>query len=171
MTTIHVRGREPGDMEALTEIFNCPGVVAGTLQLPYQSVESRRERFGQHSPGTYSLVAEVDGRVVGSAGVHVEPAARRSHVGSIGMGVHDEFQGRGVGTALMEAIVDLAFKWLGLRRIELTVYADNDAAVRLYQKFGFEIEGTARSYALRNGALVDAYHMARLHDRDQPSAG
>ena len=35
MTTIHVRGREPGDIEALTEIFNCPGVVAGTLQLPF----------------------------------------------------------------------------------------------------------------------------------------
>ncbi len=164
MTTIRVRGREPGDIEAITEIFNCPGVVAGTLQLPYQSVESRRERFGQPSPGTYGLVAEVEGRVVGSAGLHVEPAARRSHVGGIGMGVHDDFQGRGVGTALMEAIVDLAFNWLGLRRIELTVYADNAAAVHLYEKFGFAIEGTARRYALRNGDLVDAYHMALLRD-------
>src|SRR5688572_3620501 len=133
MTTIKVRGREPGDLEAITEILNCPGVVAGTLQLPYQSVESRRERFGQQSPGTYSLVAEVEGRVVGSAGVHVEPAARRSHACNIGMGVHDDFQGQGVGTALMEAIVTLAFRWLGLRRIELTVYADNAAAVHLYQ--------------------------------------
>jgi L-phenylalanine/L-methionine N-acetyltransferase len=164
MTTIQVRGREPGDVEAITEIYNCPGVVAGTLQLPYRSVEARRERFGQQPPGTNGLVAEVDGRVVGEATVHVEPAARRGHVGSFGMDVHDDFQGRGVGTALMEAIVDLAFNWLGLRRIELTVYADNAAAVHLYQKFGFEIEGTARRYALRDGDLVDAYHMALLRD-------
>ncbi len=164
MTTIHIRGREPGDLDALTAIFNCPGVVAGTLQLPYQSVEARRERWGQSPPGSHNLVAEIDGRVVGSAGLHVQPADRRRHVGSIGMGVHDDVQGRGVGTALMDAILDLAFNWLGLRRIELTVYADNAPAVHLYQKFGFAIEGTARHYALRNGTLVDAYHMALLHD-------
>jgi putative acetyltransferase len=164
MTAIRIRGQEPGDIEALTEIFNCPGVVAGTLQLPHQSVESHRERFGQQPPGTYGLVAAVEGRVVGAAGVRVEPAAHSSHAGRIGMGVHDDFQGQGVGTALMEAIVALAFNWLGLRRIELTVFADNAAAVHLYQKFGFDIEGTARRFSLRNGTLVDAYHMARLRD-------
>jgi putative acetyltransferase len=164
MPTIHIRGQEPTDIEAITEIFNCPGVVAGTLQLPHQSVESRRERAAQHPPGTHRLVAEIDGRVVGAAGLHVEPAARRSHAGGIGMGVHDDFRGRGVGTALMEALVDLAFNWLGLCRIELTVYADNAPAVHLYQKFGFAIEGTARRFALRNGEFVDAHHMARLRD-------
>lgn len=164
MTTIHIRGREPSDLEALTEIFNCPGVAAGTLQLPHTSVETRRQRWGQSSPGTHSLVAEIDGRVVGSIGLHVEPADRRRHAGGIGMGVHDDFQGRGVGTALMEAILDLAFNWIGLRRIELTVYTDNAPAVHLYQKFGFEIEGTARRYAFRHGTLVDAYHMALLRD-------
>jgi putative acetyltransferase len=65
----------------------------------------------------------------------------------------------------MEALLDLAFNWLGLQRIELTVYADNAPAVHLYQKFGFEIEGTARAYALRHGELVDAHHMAHLRDR------
>jgi putative acetyltransferase len=54
----------------------------------------------------------------------------------------------------------LAFNWLGLRRIEVTVYADNAAAVRLYRKVGFAIEGTARRFALRDGVLVDAHHMA-----------
>jgi putative acetyltransferase len=163
MTTIRVRGREPGDIEAITAIFNCPGVVAGTLQLPHQTVEARRAWF-EPRPGTHNLVAEVDGRVVGAIGLHVEQAARRAHAGGIGMGVHDDFQGKGVGTALMAAIVDLAFHWLGLRRIELTVYADNAAAVHLYQKVGFAIEGTARRFALRHGEYVDAYHMALLRE-------
>jgi putative acetyltransferase len=161
MTTIRVRGREPGDIEAITEIFNCPGVIAGTLQLPHRSVESRRSWF-EPRPGAHNLVAEIDGRVVGAAGLHVEQTPRRGHAAGIGLGVHDDFQGHGVGTALIAAILDLAFNWLGLCRIELTVYADNAAAVRLYQRFGFEIEGTARRYALRDGELVDAYHMALL---------
>ena len=65
MTSIQVRAREPRDIEAIAEIFRCPGVIAGTLQLPYQSTEGRREQMTQQAPGTYSLVAEVEGRVVG----------------------------------------------------------------------------------------------------------
>ena len=78
------------------------------------------------------------------------------------MAVRDDWHGKGVGTALMEAALDLAENWLGLTRIELSVYTDNTAGVALYKKFGFEVEGTHRRYALRNGEYVDAYSMARI---------
>ncbi len=80
------------------------------------------------------------------------------------MAVRDDWQGRGVGTALMEAALDLADNWLGLTRVELTVYTDNAAGIALYEKFGFEIEGTHRRHAFRNGEYVDAYSMARLRE-------
>ncbi len=161
MATIIVRGRESRDLEAITEVFNCPGVVAGTLQLPYRSVEDRRKWFADPAPGAHSLVAEIDGRVVGQ--LRLDPATnpRRRNCASIGMGVHDDFQGRGVGSALVAAMIELADRWLDLRRIELTVFADN-AAVHLYKKFGFAIEGTMHAYAFRDGIYVDAYAMARL---------
>jgi putative acetyltransferase len=162
MATITVRAREMRDLEAITEVMACPGVVYGTLQLPMRSLEDRREWFTQRPQGTHSLVAEVDGRVVGQLGLHQDRNPRRRHCASIGMAVHDDFQGRGIGSALMAAMIDLADKWLDLRRIELTVYTDNPAAVHLYEKFGFVIEGTLRNYAFRNGAYVDAYAMARL---------
>ncbi|MEX1158044.1 MAG: GNAT family N-acetyltransferase, partial [Thermomicrobiales bacterium] len=57
-----------------------------------------------------------------------------------------------------------------LRRLELEVYADNDPAVRLYQRFGFVIEGTPVAYAFREGGWADAYSMARLRD-EPPIAG
>jgi putative acetyltransferase len=38
----------------------------------------------------------------------------------------------------------------------------NDVGIALYEKFGFEGEGTHRRYAFRNGGLVDAYSMARV---------
>jgi L-phenylalanine/L-methionine N-acetyltransferase len=63
---------------------------------------------------------------------------------------------------LMEAALDLADNWLDLTRIELSVYTDNAAGIALYKKFGFEIEGTHRRYAFRNGGYVDSYSMARI---------
>jgi putative acetyltransferase len=80
------------------------------------------------------------------------------------MGVHDDSQGRGVGTALMAAMVALADSWLGLRRLELYVYADNARAIHLYEKFGFSLEGTARCYAWRDGSFADACMMARIRE-------
>jgi putative acetyltransferase len=162
MATIQIRAAEPRDVEAIAETWNCPGVIAGTLQLPFRSIEERRERLAQRSPDAHLLVAEFDGRVVGIAGLHVEATPRRRHCGSIGMAVHDDFQGRGVGSALMAALIDLADNWLGLHRIELTVYVDNAPAIHLYEKSGFVIEGTGRDFALRGGAYVDAHTMARL---------
>jgi putative acetyltransferase len=66
----------------------------------------------------------------------------------------------------MRASVDLADNWLNLRRLELEVYTDNEAAIRLYERFGFEREGTLRQYAYRNGRYVDSYLMARLRPSD-----
>jgi L-phenylalanine/L-methionine N-acetyltransferase len=78
------------------------------------------------------------------------------------MAVRDSWQGKGIGSALMQAALDLADNWLGLRRLELRVYADNARAIALYRKFGFEVEGTHRAYAIRDGVYVDSLSMARL---------
>jgi len=78
------------------------------------------------------------------------------------MMVHDDWQGKGVGAALMRAVIELADKWLNLTRIELSVFTDNESAIALYRKFGFEIEGTLRKYAFRDGEFVDAFAMGRI---------
>ena len=162
MPTIQVRAREPRDVEALAAIFACPGVIAGTLGLPLRSIEAQREWVARQDPLVHGLVAELDRQVVGSLTLHVEANPRRRHTGGIGMGVHDDYQRQGVGSALLAAALDLADNWLGLERLELTVYVDNAPAIALYKKFGFEIEGTARRFAWSNGQYVDAYTMARL---------
>ena len=163
MAQVIVRHAEPDDYQALHRIFSGPKAIAGTMQLPLPSAEAWRKRLVESPEGLISLVACVDDEVVGSLGLETSPARwRMRHVGSIGMAVRDDWQGKGVGTALMEAALDLADNWLNLTRIELTVYVDNSAAVALYKKFGFEIEGTHRRLAFRNGEYVDAYSMARI---------
>ena len=67
------------------------------------------------------------------------------------------------GSALMAAMCDYADRWAGVLRLELTVFVDNAPAIALYRKFGFEIEGTHRAYALRDGRYADVHAMARLH--------
>jgi putative acetyltransferase len=62
----------------------------------------------------------------------------------------------------MEAAVELTERWMGITRLELEVYTDNAPAIALYKKFGFEVEGTLREYALRDGQYVDSYLMARV---------
>jgi putative acetyltransferase len=162
VSDIVVRAAEPADLEAIHDIFTCPGVTANTLQLPWRSLEWRRGHFGQSVRDGHFLVGVVDGRVVGNLGLEIEQSARRRDVGKFGMSVHDDYQNRGVGSALMAAMIDLADNWLGLRRLELEVWADNAPAVHLYEKFGFKVEGTAHQYARRAGQFVDAYYMARL---------
>lgn len=62
----------------------------------------------------------------------------------------------------MRAGLELADNWLNLTRLELEVYTDNEAGIHLYERFGFEIEGTLRQHAFRDGRYVDSYTMARL---------
>ena len=163
MANLSVRHAEPEDARAVHQILSGPRVTAGTMQLPLQAVEEVRERFfSETHEGLYHLVACADEEVVGHLGLEAFARPRRRHAGEIGIAVRDDWQGHGIGTALMEAALDLADNWLGLTRIELSVYADNAAGVALYEKFGFEIEGTHRRYAFRKGEFVDAYSMARI---------
>jgi putative acetyltransferase len=159
-TDILIRAMEPADLPDITEAWNQPRAYAGTLQLPYTSLEARQQRHAAFAAST-RLVAVIDGKAIGMIFLS-RFENRRSHVGSIGMAVHDAYAGRGVGTALMAAVIDLADNWLQLKRLELGVYADNARAIALYERFGFEREGLNRAYAWRDGAYADSLMMARL---------
>jgi L-phenylalanine/L-methionine N-acetyltransferase len=163
-----LRRAEPDDYEAVCLNFEHEESFAGTLQTPFPSKEVWRKRLAELPEGDFMLVACADGRIVGNAGLNFTgKSPRRAHAMHLGMTVHKDFQGKGVGTALMQALVDLADKWLNVFRLELTVYTDNERAIALYRKFGFEIEGTHKAYGLRAGQYVDTYSMARVKPKQK----
>jgi putative acetyltransferase len=155
------------DAEALASLMSDETVYAGVLQMPYPSAELWRKRLEARladDNSSLQLVAVAEGSVIANAGIHVEGwTPRRRHVGGLGMTVAADWQGKGIGSLLMSGLLDWADNWVGLLRIELTVYTDNARAIALYEKFGFAPEGTHRAYALRAGRYVDAHAMARLH--------
>lgn len=162
---LQIRRAETDDCAAIYEMFGSPVVYSGTLQLPYPSREYWRKRLTE-SEGCYNLVAVSGEHVIGMFSVDTFPnRPRRRHAGLIGISVSEAWQGKGVGNALMQAGIDLADNWLNLSRLELEVYADNEAAIRLYERFGFEREGVLRQHAFRNGRYVDSIVMARLRFR------
>lgn len=159
---IVIRAQEPEDSDTVGRLMIQPGVVPGTLQIPYTPLASRREAANTFSPDLHRLVAELDERVVGAIGLAVNPRPRRRHTADLGMAVDQDHQGRGIGSALLTAVIDLADQWLGIHRIELTVMCGNDRAIQLYERHGFTIEGRLRDYSYTAGAYADAFTMARL---------
>lgn len=156
----------------MQRIFAGPKAIWGTMQLPFPSVEQWRKRLAEPPEGMFGLVACVEAEVVGQLDLYTFPQRpRRRHVGEIGLAVRDDWQGKGVGSALMRAAIDLADNWLNLTRLELGVYVDNTPAIRLYEKFGFSIEGTLVGYAFRDGHYVDTYTMARLREQVPGTTG
>ena len=159
---ITIRAQGEDDMAALAAIRNNKLSRWGTLATPYESVGRWRKLREARTAGRTELVACAGGEVVGMAGLFRIAQARRAHVAGIGITIHDDFHGQGIGTKLFAALTDLADNWLNLSRLELDVYTDNPAAIALYQKFGFEIEATVTADAFRDGAFANGYIMGRV---------
>src|SRR5208283_285176 len=122
-----IRAARPHDAEAIAELQNLRGFRYNTLRLPYHRAEEIRRWLETTQEDNRVLVVFSDGQLVASGDLR-RFSGRRSHVGTLGMGVHDAWRGRGIGRALLTEIVDIADRWLGLRRLELTVYVDNAPA-------------------------------------------
>ncbi len=154
------RAEDAGD---LAELRRLPGVFENTMGLPSNRVGQTEAFLAELDVDDHQFVAVAeDGRVVGLAGLQLFSNPRKRHMASLGVYVHTDYQGRGAGTALIKALLDLADNWLMLVRVELDVYTDNTGAIRLYERLGFEPEGVLRKAAIRNGRYEDLLMMSRL---------
>src|SRR5262245_39543755 len=135
MSEIVVRLFEKRGVPEVAAIYAEKEGYSNTLQLPVQSIEHWERKLARD--GLTSLVAVKNGEVVGHLDLEVKQAFRRRHVAALGMGVKASARGGGVGTALLEAAIELCEKWVNISRIELEVFTDNAAAIALYQKCGF----------------------------------
>ena len=128
---------------------------------PLESVEAFV--LGNIAAGAPQYVAICDNRLVGWCDVLPKSRPTRRHSGVLGIGVMEGYRGQGIARDLM-AIAIQAARDKGITRIELTVRTDNIRAIRLYERFGFTIEGVVRRDMLVDDQYRDSLLMALLYD-------
>ena len=162
--SIIIRPVHPDDINGIYELFRHPLVCRTTGQMPSQEISRTEPRVNEPQPYRHRLGGQLGDKIVGMIAMTVMQRPRRAHSANLGMMVHPEYWGLDIGSQLLVAIVNLADNWLNLKRIELDVNTDNAAGIRLYKKFGFQIEGTKRFQIYGDGRWADSYFMARIRE-------
>ena len=109
-----------------------------------------------------ALVAEYQEKIVGWASIYKFPHPRMKGLGDLGIYLHQDFHNVGLGTAMTERLLQLA-KNEKMHRIELTVVGENKIALRLYEKFGFQIEGVSKdAFYGQDGKYHDIVNMGLI---------
>jgi len=133
------------------------------------TVEEEREFLAKAAAADNELylVAEAAGAIIGTA--HCRPPSPRfgfRHTASLGISVHRDWRGRGVGTALMQGLIDFARENPRIKRLELSVFHNNPGAIHVYEKLGFQHEGVRRSAFYKEGQFLDMIFMAIVFEKD-----
>ena len=158
---VTIRPEADADVEAVVDVLAAvaaEGRWIGT-EFPFdtaaRAVAIRRSLADGDAAG---FVADVDGRIIGSIGLDLEPYG----VVEFGMCLLDGYRGRGIGRRLLEAGIEWA-RDAGAHKVALQVWPHNDTAIALYRKMGFLEEGRLRRhYRRRNGEQWDAVLMGLL---------
>ena len=166
-----VRIREAEDRDAAALFNLMPRLDAETNFLLYEAGErttslvewQQRLADNKASGNSVTLIAEVDGKPVGTLGAAGGRVRRNRHTAHIGVAILQEHVGRGIGTRLFEELERWA-RAHDVSRLELTVMVNNEAAINLYKKLGFETEGLRRRSLRVDGRWVDEFAMAKLLD-------
>jgi putative acetyltransferase len=134
------------------ELFRTPEQQAGL----FAEARARRDLF---------LIAEVDGVRVGEVNLRRGSREAFKHAAVLGISVSREWRCKGIGSALMKAALEWARTEGDLRRIELYVFASNARAIRLYERFGFTIEGRRKCAVRMSDRFLDDLLMAQLIEK------
>ena len=111
------------------------------------------------NPGSIMIVAFDEGELIGTGAVSVVSGKTRfAHRREIAISVRKDYWGKGIGTGIMNVLMDFAKK-SGAEVLELEVRSDNEAAISLYKKFGFEKIGTNEKFFKINGEFFAADYM------------
>ncbi|MGO4870836.1 MAG: GNAT family N-acetyltransferase [Roseiarcus sp.] len=162
---LRIRLRDDRDSSDLLELFNEERFLHyASARGPFASIDELQHWLANIAcSNKFEIVGVIAGKTIGFGGLYVMGDGL-NHSAWILLGVRESFQARGIGARLLRMLMATASTMMGLRRVQLTVFGDNDPAIKLYRRFGFEVEGRHRDFVRRGGGFVDALTMAKLYD-------
>ncbi|ELC8453352.1 GNAT family N-acetyltransferase [Clostridium perfringens] len=159
--SLRIRDIKIEDYKEISKIRKMPGVMENILSNKDEEEELIKEKIINRGKNQYWYVAEENGKVIGLGILMNHGNLRKKHVGVITLMVNSDYQNKGIGSLLMDKLINLS-ESLNIIRLELCVFRDNYKAINLYKKFGFKEEGIKIKSALKNGEYIDEVMMARI---------
>lgn len=158
---LKIRDIKIEDYKEISKIRKMPGVMENILSNKDEEEELIKEKIINKGKNQYWYVAEENGKVIGLGILMNHGNLRKKHVGVITLMVNSDYQNKGVGSLLIDKLINLSESF-NIIRLELCVFRDNYKAINLYKKFGFKEEGIKVKSALKNGEYIDEVMMARI---------
>ncbi|EHK2337640.1 GNAT family N-acetyltransferase [Clostridium perfringens] len=159
--SLRIRDIKIEDYKEISKIRKMPGVMENIISNKDEEEELIKEKIINRGKNQYWYVAEENGKVIGLGILMNHGNLRKKHVGVITLMVNSDYQNKGIGSLLMDKLINLS-ESLNIIRLELCVFRDNYKAINLYKKFGFKEEGIKVKSALKNGEYIDEIMMARI---------
>ena len=160
---VRLRAFRPDDLDALTAFQNdieteLLGGGAPPRPTPREHMAHLWERLSNDRSGA-AFIIEADGKVIGHLGLFDADVEARTMELGITIGDKD-YWGRGYGSEALRLAVDYAFRMRNVRKVHLSVLANNPRAIAAYRRNGFIEEGRRREHAYSAGEYVDLVYMA-----------
>jgi len=166
-----IREAEPSDAAELVTFLNRVSVETDFTSLDGDGILLTSEEMAiflnkQASwDNQITLLAFLNDKIAGIVNITADQRKRVRHIGDLFIVIGKKYWNNGLGSLLLEEVVEWAQASDILRRLQLTVQTRNQAAVHLYQKHGFVIEGRQeRGAYIEEGDFIDVYLMGRLID-------
>jgi|GEM_PF-163567 RimJ/RimL family protein N-acetyltransferase len=164
-----LRSPRPDDVRALLDYVNSLvderkddpdiGIVIDKKKTEEEEKEWLSELLGKIREGrAVAIIAESQGRIVGMLGIRSGVSKDESHHGKLYITVAKNYRNLGIGTAMMSKALELS-KDIGIRTLELEVFANNLRAIHLYEKTGFTQVGRIPKKIQRDGKFIDIIMM------------
>ncbi len=161
---VNFRPEKPSDTEMLWSMFSTLSEESLSNLIPpftRERIESWTNNidYDKVLPIVAVTKEKNNQRIIGSASLQFNPQEVFKHKAELGLTVHDNYQNMGIGTALLNHMLAIA-RTKKLRKVYLIVNTDNERAIHLYKKAGFEIEGKLSKEIYLKGKYGDEYRMA-----------
>lgn len=136
----------------------------------YRRALTERERLVHDGKKhMFTIIDPETGQLAGSADIRPDDVNFR---GDIGLWVGLPYQGKGLGTRVVQELTDYGFEKLGMEKIEASVFCGNVASRRIFEKCGYVLEGTIRASARKRGETLDEWMLGitkrDFRDRSKP---